>query len=326
MENKNTSLPEGKEKILDIKQLTKQFRVDDGRLLTACDNISLPLYKGKTVGLIGESGCGKSTLVRTILQIHPATSGEVIFEGKNILDFKGEELRQNRKRIQMIFQDPSAAFNPKMKVKDIVCEPLLNFGLLDPKEIDAKAEELLAMVELPGEFKDRYPHSMSGGQRQRLGIARALALKPEIIVCDEVTSALDVSVQETVCKLLVKLQKEHGISYLFICHDLGLVDYMCHQIAVMYLGNMVEYLDGPRLAEAGAHPYTQALLKSVFEVYFDEHQQVEPLDSEIPSPLDLPVGCPFQSRCPKVQDICKQVKPELKEIAPGHLVACHFAK
>lgn len=192
---------------MDIKNLTKKFPLEDGKYVTACDDINLRAYEGETLGVIGESGCGKSTLVRTILQIHPATSGEVFFEGKDILKTKGEERRENRRKIQMIFQDPTAAFDPKMKVKDILCEPLLNFGLIKKSEIGEKARELLRMVELPEDFAERYPHSMSGGQRQRLGIARALSLEPKIVVCDEATSALDVSVQEKVCRLLVKLQK-----------------------------------------------------------------------------------------------------------------------
>ena len=198
MPNQNSAVKPAYERnkvILDIKHLTKQFKVDDGRLLTACNDISLRAYEGKTLGIIGESGCGKSTLVRTLLQIQPATSGEAIFEGHDLLKDRGEQSRQDRRKIQMVFQDPTAAFNPKMLVKDILTEPLKNFGLIKKSEVDAKAAELLEMVELPASFKDRYPHSMSGGQRQRLGIARALSLEPKIIVCDEATSALDVSVQ-----------------------------------------------------------------------------------------------------------------------------------
>lgn len=294
-------------------------------MLTACDNVTLNAYAGQTLGIIGESGCGKSTLVRTILQIHSASGGEVIFDGQDILKLHGEAARQNRRKIQMVFQDPAAAFNPKMKVKEIVCEPLLNFGLIKKSEVDAKAAELLRMVELPEDFKDRYPHNMSGGQRQRLGIARALSLEPKIVVCDEATSALDVSVQEKICELLVRLQKEKGITYLFICHDLGLVDLMCHQIAVMYLGNIVEYIGyGRRISTEGMHPYTKALMKSVFKVDFKPGEKIEPLESEIPSPLDLPKGCPFQSRCGQCMEICRSVKPELKEVVPGHFVACHL--
>lgn len=313
--------------VLEIKNLTKKFAVDGGRFLTACDNISLKAYAGQTLGIIGESGCGKSTLVRTVLQIHPATGGEVIFEGQDILKLRGEAARQNRRKIQMVFQDLAAAFNPKMKVKEIVTEPLMNFGLIKKSEVDAKAAELLQMVELPVEFMERYPHNMSGGQRQRLGIARALSLEPKIVVCDEATSALDVSVQEKICELLVRLQKEKGITYLFICHDIGLVDLMCHQVAVMYLGNVVEYIGGGRrISTEGMHPYTKALLKAVFKVDFKPGERIEPLESEVPSPLDLPQGCPFASRCEFCTDICRQQKPQLKEVAPGHLVACHLVK
>lgn len=311
--------------ILQIKNLTKKFAAEGGKMLTACDNVTLNAYAGQTLGIIGESGCGKSTLVRTILQIHPASGGEVIFDGQDILKLRGEAARQNRRKIQIVFQDPAAAFNPKMKVKEIVCEPLLNFGLIKKSEVDAKAAELLRMVELPEDFKDRYPHNMSGGQRQRLGIARALSLEPKIVVCDEATSALDVSVQEIICELLVRLQKEKGITYLFICHDLGLVDLMCHQIAVMYLGNIVEYIGyGRRISTECMHPYTKALMKSVFKVDFKPGEKIEPLESEIPSPLDLPKGCPFQSRCGQCMEICRSVKPELKEVVPGHFVACHL--
>ena len=313
--------------IMEIKNLTKKFAVDGGKFLTACDNISIKAYEGQTLGIIGESGCGKSTLVRTVLQIHPATSGEVIFEGQDILKLRGESARKNRRKIQMVFQDPTAAFNPKMKVKEIVTEPLLNFGLIKKSEVDAKAAELLKMVELPVEFKDRYPHNMSGGQRQRLGIARALSLEPKIVVCDEATSALDVSVQEKVCELLVRLQKEKNITFLFICHDIGLVDLMCHQIAVMYLGNVVEYVGGGRrISTDAAHPYTKALMKAVFKVDFKPGEKIEPLESEIPSPLDLPQGCPFASRCEFCTEQCRCEKPALKEVAPGHLVACHLVK
>lgn len=312
--------------ILEINHLTKKFPVDGGKMLTACNDITLRAYEGKTLGIIGESGCGKSTLVRTLLRIHSATAGEVIFEGHDLLKSKGEQLRQDRRKIQMIFQDPTAAFNPKMLVKDILTEPLKNYGLIKNSEVDAKAAELLEMVELPVEFKDRYPHSMSGGQRQRLGIARALSLEPKIIVCDEATSALDVSVQETVCELLCRLQKEKNITYLFIAHDLGLVDLMCHQVAVMYLGNVVEWLETGRIAEHCRHPYTQALLRSVFKVDFKAGEKIEPLEGEIPSPLDLPNGCPFASRCSHCSERCLNEKPELKEVKHGHWVACHLVK
>ena len=313
------------EVVMEVKNLTKKFIVNGGKELTACDNVSLRAYKGQTLGIIGESGCGKSTLVRAILQIHKATAGEVIFNNQDILQLKGEALRQNRRNLQMVFQDPTAAFNPKMRVKDILCEPLLNYGLLKKSEINAKASSLLQMVELPIEFKDRYPHSMSGGQRQRLGIARALALEPQIIVCDEATSALDVSVQDKICELLVRLQKEKDITYIFICHDIGLVDEMSHQVAVMYLGNVVELLEGHRLSTGPLHPYTKALVNSIFKVEYQRGEELKTLEGDIPSPLDLPEGCPFQSRCVQCRQLCKQEKPLLREIKKGHFVACHFA-
>lgn len=312
--------------IMQIRNLTKKFKLDNGKELTACDHVTLNVYKGQTLGVIGESGCGKSTLVRTILQIHPATEGEVLFDGKDILQSRGEDERQVRRKIQMVFQDPTAAFNPKMRVKDIVTEPLRNFGLLKKEDVDAKAAELLEMVELPAEFKDRYPHSMSGGQRQRLGIARALSLEPDIIVCDEATSALDVSVQKNICELLVKLQKEKQISYLFIAHDLGLVDLMCHQVAIMYLGNVMEWLETGRIAFHCKYPYSQALMDAVFKVDYHKGEKIKALAGDVPSPVDLPAGCPFQGRCPLCRDICHQEKPKLKEVEPGHWVACHMVK
>lgn len=312
--------------VMEVKNLTKKFPVGGGRYVTACDNVSFRAIEGETLGIIGESGCGKTTLVRTILQLHPATSGEVIFEGRDLLKAKNsEERRANKRKIQMVFQDPAAAFNPKMRVRDILCEPLLNFGLIRKSECAAKAAELLRMVELPEEFADRYPHSMSGGQRQRLGIARALSLEPEVVICDEATSALDVSVQEKVCLLLARLQKERGISYIFICHDIGLVDVMCDNVAVMYLGNIVEVIEQGRLSEHARHPYSKALMRAIFKVDFKPGEKVAPLEGEIPSPSNLPSGCPFHSRCPECRDICAKEKPPLREIAPGHRAACHFA-
>lgn len=310
--------------VMEIKNLTKKFPLDGGKYVTACDNINLRAFDGETLGVIGESGCGKSTLVRTILQIHPATSGEVLFEGKDILKAKGEERRENRRKIQMVFQDPTAAFDPKMKVKDILCEPLLNFGMIKKSDAGAKAAELLRMVELPEDFAERYPHSMSGGQRQRLGIARALSLEPKIVVCDEATSALDVSVQEKVCRLLAGLQRERGITYIFICHDIGLVDLMCSSIAVMYLGNIMEIIEHGRISEKARHPYSQALMRAIFKVDFRSGEKIQPLEGEIPSPRDLPSGCPFHSRCPECREICTKEKPALKEAETGHWTACHF--
>lgn len=309
--------------IMSVRHITKKFPASGGRFLTACDDISINIRKQQTVGIVGESGCGKSTLVKTIMNMHSPTSGEILFHGKDITKLKGEEKRQNCRHIQMVFQDPTAAFDPKMKIGSIICEPLLNFNLIKKSQVKEKAQELLKLVELPPDFVDRYPNNMSGGQRQRVAIARALALEPEIIVCDEATSALDVSVQAKIIELLVKLQKEKGITYIFICHDLALVSLFSHRVTVMYLGSIMEKLDGDKLTEA-YHPYTQALMKAVFSVDAAKDQNVETLSGDIPSPLDLPVGCPFQNRCPKCQDVCKQKKPELKEVAPNHFAACHL--
>lgn len=309
--------------ILEIKGLTKKFLNEQGQTLTACNNISLTATKGQTLGIVGESGCGKTTLMRTLTQIFPANGGEIILDGVNILNLSGEAARQSRRKLQMVFQDPSSSFNPKMKVKDIICEPLLNFNLIKKADVDNKASELLTLVELPSDFKDRYPHSMSGGQRQRLGIARALSLEPEIIIFDEATSALDVSVQNTICELLAKLQREKQLTYLFICHDLALVNSFSHKIAVMYLGNIVEMLDNTKyeLSADALHPYTKALIKSVFT---SNTKIIEPLEGDIPSPIDLPKGCPFQSRCTLAQEICSNEAPILKQIKVGHQAACHL--
>ena len=309
--------------ILEIKGLTKKFLNEQGQTLTACNNISLTATKGQTLGIVGESGCGKTTLMRTLTQIFPANGGEIILDGVNILNLSGEAARQSRRKLQMVFQDPSSSFNPKMKVKDIICEPLLNFNLIKKADVDNKASELLTLVELPPDFKDRYPHSMSGGQRQRLGIARALSLEPEIIIFDEATSALDVSVQNTICELLAKLQREKQLTYLFICHDLALVNSFSHKIAVMYLGNIVEMLDNTKyeLSADALHPYTKALIKSVFT---SNTKIIEPLEGDIPSPIDLPKGCPFQSRCAIAQEICSSEAPVLKQIKIGHQAACHL--
>lgn len=310
--------------IMSVNHITKKFPASGGRFLTACDDVNINIRKQETVGVVGESGCGKSTLVKTIMNMHPPTSGEVLFHGKDITKLTGEAKRQNYRHIQMVFQDPTAAFNPKMKIAQIICEPLLNFNLIKKSEAKQKAIELLKLVELPADFVDRYPHNMSGGQRQRVAIARALALEPEIIVCDEATSALDVSVQAKIIELLVKLQKEKGITYIFICHDLALVSLFCHRVSVMYLGNIMEKIDGDKLTEA-KHPYTQALLKAVFSVDQMQNQNIETLSGDIPSPLDMPLGCPFQNRCAHCQTICKQEKPALKELDTNHFVACHFA-
>ncbi|MGN0464817.1 MAG: oligopeptide/dipeptide ABC transporter ATP-binding protein [Lachnospiraceae bacterium] len=309
--------------ILKTEHIVKQFPASGGRILTACHDISLNVYKGKTLGIVGESGCGKSTFVRMLTQMDIPTSGSITYRGKDILAFSKREKWLNRQNMQMVFQDPLASFNPRMKIIDILTEPLMNFGRLKKSEKEAKAKELLEMVELPADFMYRYPHNMSGGQRQRVGIARALSLEPEILVCDEATSALDVSIQKSMIELLVRLQKEKNISIVFICHDIALIQSFAHQIAVMYLGHIVEVIPGEAVSKNAKHPYTQALLGALFSIHMDPTKKIESIESEAPSPLEVPKGCPFQNRCEYCMEKCKIEKPVLKTIGEGHKVACY---
>ena len=313
---------EEKNVILDARHVTRRFPSAGGKELTACDDVNLKLYRGKTLGLVGESGCGKSTFMRFLVWLDKPTEGEIWFNGKDITKLKGRELWENRQHIQMVFQDPSTSFNPKMRIREIVCEPLLNYGRIKRSEMDVTARRLLEMVELPGDFADRFPHNMSGGQRQRVAIARALALEPEIIVMDEATSALDVSVQKTIIELITRLQREKNVTIGFICHNLGLIQSFAHQVAVMYLGNIIEVMPGEGLAEKCCHPYSKALLDAVFDTKMDFSKKIEPIKGEPPSPLDLPTGCPFQDRCEHCMARCRAEKPKLREMEPGHEVAC----
>ena len=312
------------EMILEARHVTKKYPASNHRTLTANNDINLKLYRGRTLGVVGESGCGKSTFMRQVVSLESPTEGEILYKGQDITKLKGEALRRHRRNIQMVFQDPSAAFNPKMRIRDIICEPLLNFGLIKRRERDEVARKYLEMVELPGDFAGRYPHNMSGGQRQRVGIARALALEPEIIMCDEATSALDVSVQKTVIELLVKLQREKNIAIGFICHDMALVQSFAHQVAVMYLGNIMEILPGKKVGAQCLHPYTQAMVGAIFDLNMDFSKPIESIESEAPSPLDVPAGCPFQNRCDRCMEICKRERPVLREIEEDHQVACHL--
>ena len=313
-----------KELILEARHVTRRFPASGNRTLVACNDINLKFYKGKTLGLVGESGCGKSTFMRFLVSLDTPDEGEILYRGKDITKLKGEELRQNRQNIQMVFQDPGGSFNPKMKIRDIICEPLLNFKRIKPSQKDETARKYLEMVVLPGEFADRFPHNMSGGQRQRIAIARAIALEPEIIVMDEATCALDVSVQKTIIELIVGLQKKKNISIGFIAHDLGLIQSFAHEIAVMYLGNIVEVLPGADISTNARHPYTKALLGAVFDLNMDFSKKIESIESEAPSPLDVPVGCPFQNRCEQCMEICKKERPALKQLEEGHEAACHL--
>jgi oligopeptide/dipeptide ABC transporter ATP-binding protein len=313
-----------KDLVLEARHVTRIFPAAGGKQLTACNDINLKFYKGKTLGIVGESGCGKSTFMRFLVSLDVPTEGEILFHGQDITKLKGEKLRLNRQNIQMVFQDPAQSFNPKMKIRDIVCEPLLNFGRIKPSEKEETAAKLLEMVELPAEMADRYMHNMSGGQRQRVAIARALALEPEMILLDEATSALDVSVQKTIIELITRLQKEKNITMGFICHDIGLIQSLAHEIAVMYLGNIVEVMPGESISEIAMHPYTRALLDSVFDVKMDFSKKIESIESEAPSPLDVPKGCPFCDRCDRCMDICRSERPTLKQVGEDHSVACHL--
>ncbi len=313
-----------KDMILEAKHVTRRFPASNNRTLVACNDVNLKLYKGKTLGLVGESGCGKSTFMRFLVSLDAPTEGEIFFHGKDITKMKGETLRQNRQKIQMVFQDPSGSFNPKMKIRDIICEPLMNFGRIKKSEKDAVAKKYLELVDLPADFANRYPHNMSGGQRQRIAIARAIVLEPEIVVMDEATCALDVSVQKTIIKLVVKLQKEKNIAIGFIAHDLGLIQSFAHQIAVMYLGNIVEVIPAEDLNARAMHPYTKALMGAIFDIHMDFSKKIASIESEAPSPLDVPDGCPFQDRCGHCTEICRQKRPLLAQMEPGHEVACHI--
>ena len=314
---------EEKDLVMEARHVTRRFPAPHGRTLTACNDVSLKFFRGKTLGLIGESGCGKSTFMRSLVALDRPSEGEILFRGKDVTRMRGEELRQTRQHIQMVFQNPGGSFNPKMRIRDIICEPLLNFGRIDPTQKDEVARKYLELVELPGEFAGRYPHNMSGGQQQRIAIARAIALEPELVIMDEATCALDVSVQKTIIELVVKLQREKNIAIGFIAHDLGLIQSFAHQIAVMYLGNIVEILPGGQVEQA-RHPYSRALLGAIFDLKMDFHKKIESIDSEIPSPLDVPPGCPFRNRCEHCREICARVRPTLRQLGADHLAACHL--
>ena len=312
-----------KEVILEAKHVTKRFPASGGRVLVANNDVSLKFYKGETLGVVGESGCGKSTFMKFLVSLDTPSEGESLYRGKAITKLKGEELRQNRQNIQMVFQDPTSSFNPKMKIRDIVCEPLLNFKRIKKSEKDAVCRRLLKMVELPGDFADRYPHNMSGGQRQRVAIARALALEPEIIIMDEATSALDVSVQKTIIELVTKLQQEKNITIGFICHDIALIQQCAHQIAVMYLGSVAEVAEKAQLYSNPMHPYTKALLSAIPLPDVKKKRQRIILQGDVPSAYNPPSGCKFHTRCPYATDLCKQEIPVLRQMEKGHQVACH---
>lgn len=323
-----------KEVLLRVNNLKKYFPIKRGIVrrkvgdVKAVDGVSFDIYEGETLGLVGESGCGKSTTGRVILQLYPATSGEVIFKDQKLTELKGEDLRKIRPKMQMIFQDPHASLNPRMTVGSIISEPLDEHSVVRGKAKRARVEELLALVGLNPMHANRYPHEFSGGQRQRIGIARALALNPEFIVCDEPIAALDVSIQAQVVNLLEDLQGEFGLTYLFISHDLSMIRHIAQRVAVMYLGHIVELADQKVLYRYPLHPYTQALLSAVPtpDPSVEENRERIILEGDVPSPAAPPPGCTFHTRCPIAEEQCSQRVPEWRELKPEHWVACHLAE
>lgn len=311
--------------LLQIKNVKKYFKVGD-KTLKAVNGLNLDIYPGETIGMVGESGCGKSTAGRTILRLYEPTEGEIWFEGENILKYNRKEMNRIRSKMNMIFQDPYASLNPRMTVLDSIAEPIDIQGTLKGEARRQRVRELLELVGLNAEHMNRFPHEFSGGQRQRIGIARALALTPKFVVCDEPISALDVSIQAQVVNLLKDLQKEFGLTYLFITHDLSMVKYISDRIVVMYLGNMMELATSEELYDDPLHPYTKALLSAVPipDPDVEKRRDRIVLQGDVPSPLNPPSGCVFRTRCPMAMEKCAQAVPEWKEVKPGHFTACHL--
>ena len=318
-------------KLVEVENLVTYFPIYSGLLqkktgdVKAVDDISFFVRRGETLGLVGESGCGKTTTGRSILKLEEPTSGNVIFEGKNLIEMKGEPLRKMRAHMQPIFQDPFASLNPRMNVGNIIGEPLLVHNLAKGKELRERVEDLLNMVGLAPQMAERYPHEFSGGQRQRIGIARALSASPSFIVCDEAVSALDVSIQGQIIKLLIKLREKLGLTYLFISHDLSVVRHISDRVAVMYLGKIIEITTSDQLYKNPQHPYTISLLSAVPipEPVVDRTRERIVLKGDVPSPINPPSGCPFHTRCQMAVEECKTTKQELRVVDAEHWVACH---
>jgi oligopeptide/dipeptide ABC transporter ATP-binding protein len=318
--------------LVSVRGLKKYFPVTEGALIPhtvaqvkAVDGVSFDIRRGETLGLVGESGCGKTTTGRCILQLERPTEGEILFDGISLTNLDRKSLSSLRRRIQVIFQDPYSSLNPRMKVGEIIGEPIHVHNIEPDRQAqERRVHELLDVCGLPAKFADRYPHEMSGGQRQRVGIARALSLRPEFIVCDEAISALDVSIQAQIINLLENLREEFKLTYLFIAHDLSVVRHLCHRVAVMYLGRVVELADCDELYGNPLHPYTRALLEAVpvADPAVEERRQHRTLKGEVPSPMNPPVGCVFHPRCTLAVEGCRKAVPSLREMKPGHLVAC----
>ncbi len=321
--------------LVDVRGLVKHFPITRGIIIQrqvgavrAVDGLTFNIRKGETFGLVGESGCGKSTTGRTILQLYKPTAGHVFFEGEDLVGMDAEKIRHMRKRMQMIFQDPYASLNPRMTVGEIISEPLIVHNVSHGKEAQERVDYLLGLVGLNPAFSNRYPHEFSGGQRQRIGVARALALQPSFIVCDEPISALDVSIQAQVVNLLEDLQKQFGLTYLFIAHDLSMVRHISNRVAVMYLGVIMELADRDELYKNPLHPYTYALLSAVpvADPLVEERRRRIILEGDVPSPVNPPSGCRFRTRCQFATQVCTDLVPEWREITPDHWVACHHVE
>lgn len=318
------------EKLMEVKNLKKYFPVASSgffqkpAFVQAVDNVTFDIYKGETLGIVGESGCGKSTMGRLLVTLLDSTSGEILFEGKEVNSIRKKNRKDISKNIQIIFQDPYASLNPRMTIGDIIREPMRINGIASGEALEQKLDTLLEQVGLAPYHKDRYPHEFSGGQRQRVGIARAISVNPKLIVCDEAVSALDVSIQAQILNLLDDLQKELGFTYLFIAHGLNVVKHISDRVGVMYLGKLVEIADVDKLYSIPMHPYTQALLSAIPIPNPEKKKERIILTGDVPSPINPPAGCRFHTRCPKSMDICKKVDPALVELETGHKVACHL--
>ncbi len=314
---------DGHDRLVSVRALVKHFPVEGSDdVVRAVDGVTFEILRGETLGLVGESGCGKSTVGRCLLRLIEPTAGEVAFEGRDVRALKGTQLRSLRREMQIIFQDPYASLNPRMKVADIIGEPLKIHGFGHKEKRRGRVRELLSKVGLDPDYMHRYPHEFSGGQRQRIGIARALALNPKLIVADEPVSALDVSVQAQVVNLLQDLQQEFGLTYLFISHGLAVVEHISTRVAVMYLGRIVEVASAKELYAQPLHPYTQALLSAIPVPDPKRKRERIILQGDVPTPINPPSGCRFRTRCPMAIERCAEIDPDLREVSPGHTVAC----